>query len=113
MFPPQLYLLSLVAEHLQPVDADSSSPAARQERRESLLQFIQETPPDGVPWADKVISPSLIGSVDETGKGDHRIVLGLARPRGDPDRVVYVTFEKGGARFGEVRMHPRSQTGKL
>lgn len=113
MFPPQVYLLSLVAEHLQPVDAGRST---LQQRRESLLRFVQETPPDGVPWADKVISPSLMGLVDKTSNGDggdDRIVLELSRPRGDPDRVVYVTFEKGAAKFGEVRKHPRSKTGKL
>ncbi|KAL8369624.1 hypothetical protein RB595_000113 [Gaeumannomyces hyphopodioides] len=113
MFPPQLYLLSLVAEHLQPLDADSSlSPATRQQR-ESLLRFVQETPPDGVAWADKVISPSFMGPADKGDGGDDRIVLGLSRPRGDPDRVVYVKLEKGGSKFGEVRMHPRSTTGKL
>ncbi|KAL8358955.1 hypothetical protein RB601_008168 [Gaeumannomyces tritici] len=115
MFPPQVYLLSLVAEHLQPPNTDSSSSLeTRQQRRESLLRFVQETPSDGVAWADKVISPSFMGPVDKGGGGDDRIVLGLSRPRGDPDRVVYVKLEKGGSRFGEVRMHPqRSTTGKL
>ncbi|KAB5549605.1 NUDIX domain-containing protein [Coniochaeta sp. 2T2.1] len=125
LFPPQLYLLTLLSEFLTGDPPRSSSKDdkvkhyARQ--RSAVTAFLSQVPttPAGmqvakehpaavVPWAEKVISPTALFTLP----GDGRLVLGLDKPgpelvqsgrAGDPDRVVLVDFKKEGPRRVEVR----------
>lgn len=116
LFPPQAFLLTLVAQHCTGGPLSSSEHYASQ--RESLLAFLHKTPTATHPkavkqatshiaWADKVISP-----VTALMRADGRAVLSLERPGpelkgsgrgGDWERVVLVRFAKGTATEVEVR----------
>jgi hypothetical protein len=114
MFPPQFYLLYLVAEQL----AKATDP---EQQRQALLEFLKRTPTStrhpekptsSIPWAEKVMSPSVIPAK----RSDGRAVLGLDNPGrelvgsgrgGDWERVVLVGFGKDGPRRLEVR--PREE----
>ncbi|OLN85415.1 Nucleoside diphosphate-linked moiety X motif 19 [Colletotrichum chlorophyti] len=123
LFPPQYYLLHLVAQFCK-VASPSSSSSARgsayfASQRDGLLQFLKRIPTAGseaarghptsaIPWSDKVMSPHnlFIRALDD------RIVLGIDKPGpelrdsgrgGDWERVVLVKFTREGPRKVEVR----------
>lgn len=117
LFPPQAFLLTLVAQHCTG-GPPSSSAEHYASQRESLLAFLHKTPTATHPkavkqatshisWADKVISP-----VTALMRADGRAVLSLERPGpelkgsgrgGDWERVVLVRFARGTATEVEVR----------
>ncbi|POS78000.1 NUDIX domain-containing protein [Diaporthe helianthi] len=128
LFPPQCYLLTLVAQVFASVSPESVGhdlEARYAAQRRALVDFVRRTPTttDGVaaadgskaphptaliPWSDKVISPHTLFIRDVDG----RIVLGVDKPGpelkgtgagGDHERVVLVKFANGGPRDVEVR----------
>ncbi|KAF7559243.1 hypothetical protein G7046_g4924 [Stylonectria norvegica] len=114
LFPPQAYLLFLIAQIFTGASASlEEGPLHFTAQRKRLLAFLRRTPSReqgaaGVAWADKVMSPYNMF----VKSGDGRVVLGLDKPGpelkgsergGDWDRVVLVNFGKGGPRDVEVR----------
>ncbi|KAI1446002.1 hypothetical protein F5Y02DRAFT_417611 [Annulohypoxylon stygium] len=123
LFPPQYFLLHLVAQYLTGPPSEPLSPSQLTEyyhaQRERLRKFIATVPTASeakaanhptaqIPWGDKVISPNVLG----IRKSDRRSILGLDKPGpelretdrgGDWERVVLVKFGKGVATNVEVR----------
>lgn len=127
LFPPQCYLLTLVAEVFASVTPESvggDQEARYAAQRRALADFVRRTPTGGeaagegakgklhpsalIPWSEKVMSPHTLFIRDS----DDRIVLGIDKPGpelkgsgagGDYERVVLVKFAKGGPRDVEVR----------
>lgn len=124
LFPPQCYLLTLVAEVFASVSPESVGhdlEARYAAQRRALVEFLRRTPttiavegaqslhPSAlIPWSEKVMSPHTLFIRDS----DDRIVLGIDKPGpelkgsgagGDFERVVLVKFAKGGPRDVEVR----------
>lgn len=108
LFPPQFYLMYLLAPFLSTLTTPLSS-AQLQAQRDKVLEYVQGDGGDGkgIKWADKVMSP--IGLMMR--KSDGRSVLGLEKPGpelrdsdrgGDEKRVVLVKFCKEGPRDVEV-----------
>ncbi|OMP86525.1 putative nudix hydrolase 7 [Diplodia seriata] len=131
LFPPQFFLLHLVAQHMikpspppphppfssfcpSPSSSSSSSPSSSQQQeqqhsllqsqRASLLSFVREGR-----WGEKCISPSVVGGGRR--RSDGRLVLALDKPgpelegsgrEGVRDHVVLVDFRKEGPRRVEV-----------
>lgn len=109
MFPPQVILLSFVAQFLDQPGPNGESPkeiSAEEStrRRSELLDFTRTGSP---PWTDKYISPRPVGQ-----HSDGRLILGLEWPgpelegtdkKGEPDRVALVNFKKEGPRNVEIR----------
>ncbi|KAL9000978.1 MAG: hypothetical protein Q9169_000462 [Polycauliona sp. 2 TL-2023] len=106
LFPPQFFLLRLVADFLKPDVSNEGkglSTARLQSQREGLLDFVKSGDP---PWGEKCISP---WPLKKDGK---RLVMGLDEPgpelegtnrRGDAERVIWVQFKgKGGTSGLEV-----------
>jgi len=106
LFPPQYFLLSMIAPFLSPRAVPNVLDAAELARQRELLREFLKT---GDPvWADKCISPTQVMRL----KGDGRAVLGLDKPgpelqgserTGERERVVLVDFGKDGPRRVEVR----------
>lgn len=97
LFPPQFFLLTLVANFLTAAadDDDGGGPTAEtlQAQRERLRDFLRTGDP---PWGEKCISPCPL---KKEGK---RLIMGLDEPgpeldgtdrRGDAERVVFVQFK--------------------
>lgn len=125
LFPPQLYLLTLLSDFLTGEPPSSYPPDEKarhyEAQRSAITEFLSRTPtsPVGsgtvrqhpaalVPWAKKTMSPTALFMLPDDG----RLVLGLDKPGpelagsgrgGDPDRVVLVDFRKEGPRRVEVR----------
>ncbi|KAI1094005.1 hypothetical protein F5B19DRAFT_446821 [Rostrohypoxylon terebratum] len=123
LFPPQYFLLHLVAQYLTGPPPESLDFSQLTEyyraQREKLREFIATVPTANgpkaakhptaqIPWGDKVISPNILG----IRQSDKRSILGLDKPGpelretdrgGDWERVVLVKFGKGVARDVEVR----------
>lgn len=105
LFPPQFFLLHLVAQHVKPSSSSSSTPLdVLHDQRAALLSFIREGG-----WGDKCISPAVVGGGRR--KSDGRVVLALDKPgpelagkgrAGVSDYVVLVDFTKEGPRRVEV-----------
>lgn len=105
LFPPQFFLLSMIAPFLSPKGAGSTP--SKDElilQRQQLNDFLRTSNP---PWGEKCISPSQLMRRQRDG----RAVLGLEKPgpelkdsqrRGESDRVVLVDFTKGGPRNVQV-----------
>lgn len=104
LFPPQMYLLSLVNQFLQPRPGMSTEQLKQQ--RQKLRDFLRAdaTQPS---WALKVMSPMQLFRTT-----DKRTVLGLDKPgpelkdsgrSGDSERVALVRFQKEGPREVEIR----------
>lgn len=131
LFPPQMYLLSLLAQFLTGPPLERSSDGGQQghyrRQREQLLAFLatpqveadnERSRQEGkkgsvrktvgrIPWADKVISP-----VQHRRAADGRLVLKLDSPGpelkgsgrgGDHERVVLLRFAAEGPRDVEVK----------
>ena len=109
MFPPQVMLLSFVAQFLDKPGPNGESPRSispeeSEKRRAELVNFTRTSTP---PWTDKYISPRPVGQYE-----DGRLILGLDWPgpeleksekKGETDRVVLVRFKKEGPREVEIR----------
>ncbi|KAI2640948.1 hypothetical protein GGS21DRAFT_350250 [Xylaria nigripes] len=121
LFPPQYFLLHLMAQCLTgaPIGAlDPDAHAYYHAQRERLIKFLEAVPTSShhaarnhptshIPWGEKVISPAILG----IGR-DGRAVLGLDKPGaelrgtgrgGDWERVVLVRFGNAGPVGAEVR----------
>ncbi|KAH8592132.1 hypothetical protein B0O99DRAFT_630532 [Bisporella sp. PMI_857] len=108
LFPPQFYLMYLIAPFLD-ISSQRLSSAELQKQRDAVLEFLQgDGDGKGVKWGDKVMSPTGI----MLRKSDGKVVLGLEKPgpelkdsgrSGDESRVVLVKFKKEGPRDLEVR----------
>jgi hypothetical protein len=110
LFPPQFYLMHLLAPFLPPPTPHHPlSTEELQKQRDAVTAFLQSSnSPSSVPWSQKVMSPKSLFF----RKSDGRSVLALDEPGqeleesgrgGDPDRVVLVRFSKEGPRDVEVR----------
>lgn len=105
LFPPQYFLLHLIAPFLSPESVPNVLDRAQLgQQRELLKEFLKSSEP---PWAEKCISPRQIMKRE----GDDRTVLGLEKPgpeleesgrRGERERVMFVDFTKEGPRRVEV-----------
>ena len=114
MFPPQFFLLHLVAQHLDNLSSPtaygsiSRDPLPREEleaRRKRLLEFVTTT---GAPrWTEKCISPIVLPPRDGKRREDNRSVLALDKPgpelkdsgrAGEREYCVLVNFRKEGPR---------------
>jgi hypothetical protein len=109
MFPPQVLLLTFVAQFLDKPGPNGQSPQSispedSARRRSELFNFAHSGSP---PWTHKYISPRPLGV-----HSDGRTILGLDLPgrelkgtdkKGDPDRVTITRFSKEGPREVEVR----------
>lgn len=102
LFPPQLFLLHLIAPFLSGDQATSE--AVLTEQRSKLRAFLKTSEP---PWGEKCISPIQFMK----RKSDGRTVLSLEKPghelkgsgrKGETERVVLVNFRKEGPRNVEV-----------
>ncbi|KPM45843.1 hypothetical protein AK830_g573 [Neonectria ditissima] len=120
LFPPQAYLLHLVATIFSATSAaPEQGPLHLASQREKLLAFLSSVPTAEtdkgkqhktalIPWGDKVMSPHTLF----VRKTDNRVVLALDKPGtelqasgrgGDWERVVLVNFGKGGPTNVEIR----------
>lgn len=120
LFPPQAYLLHLVATIFTTTSAaPEEGPLHLASQREKLLAFLSSAPTAEtdkgkqhktalIPWGDKVMSPHTLF----VRKADSRVVLALDKPGpelkdsergGDWERVVLVNFDKGGPTNVEIR----------
>ena len=100
MFPPQFFLLSMVAQFLSSNSQQPLSVEILEQQRNQLRQFARGGDPL---WADVCISPSaLVGKL-----GDGRTVMSLATPgeglekkgrRGTAEYCIISEFSKGGPR---------------
>ena len=96
LFPPQFFLLSLVAEFLKPSRLENGATEAKlsreqlKEQRKQLLEFVKEGDP---PWGEKCISPNPIIKSGDTlwmGMGDAGPELEGTGRSGDKERVLRV-----------------------
>lgn len=102
LFPPQFYLLSLLALFLH----ESPDIQTLQAQRDALLDFVEEKE-DGEPgWGEKSISPQPLFKLGQ------KMVFGLDQPgpelaetgrRGDGKRVITWIFKDGRPQELEVR----------
>lgn len=116
LFPPQYYLLCLVADALgADEDGAEAGPARRAAQRARLQAWLRRTPTGAaphatarIPWADKVVCPERL----PLRRRDGRAVLALHRPGpeldgtsrgGDWDRVLLVDAAGGVPRRLKVR----------
>ncbi|KAI4247353.1 MAG: hypothetical protein LQ352_006175 [Teloschistes flavicans] len=97
LFPPQFFLLSMVASFLKPLGSDDEERTGASEtlqaQRDRLLDFVKTGDP---PWGEKCISPTPL---KRDGK---RLIMALDEPgpelegtdrKGDAERVVWVQFK--------------------
>ncbi|TPX16321.1 uncharacterized protein E0L32_003970 [Thyridium curvatum] len=112
VFPPQMYLLSLVARFTSSTATDYAA------QREKLLAFVTRPDPatgkfdasgktGKIPWGEKVMSPRMLFTMR-----DGRQALAVDGPGpelkssgrgGDGSRIVLVRFKKEGPRDVEIR----------
>lgn len=106
MFPPQVFLLTMISQFLTPTPPNTLAETLEQQRKQ-LRHFLKGGDPL---WADACISP--IG-MNGAQYGDKRVVLSLDNPgldlkergrRGVKDYVVMVAFAKEGPRQVEVKL---------
>merc|ERR1712000_29057 len=100
MFPPQFFLLSMVAQFLNTNSPQPLDVATLEQQRSQLRDFARGGDPL---WKDVCISPSaLVGKL-----GDGRTVMSLATPgeglekkgrRGTAEYCIISEFSKGGPR---------------
>lgn len=106
MFPPQVYLLSIVAEFLHPT-RDSTRGEELQQQRQKLRAFLRESE-EYSPWGTRCISPVMIAR----SMRDGRSIMALDKPgwevqeagrSGDRERCSIVDFRKEGPRRVDIR----------
>lgn len=115
MFPPQFFLLSMIAPFLSPHDPKSAktpipSYEERQAQRKALVQFLKDGG-GNPPWAEQVISPTILPPSHGGKRKDGRVAMTLDKPgpelegrrSGNKDHVVLVEFKKEGPRRLEVK----------
>jgi len=110
LFPPQFYLMYLLAPFLDISSSKILSTEELQKQRDGVLEFLKgDGDGKGVKWADKVMSP--VGLMMR--KKDGKSVLALDKPgpelkdsgrSGDYERVVLTKFGREGPRSVEVRL---------
>lgn len=113
LFPPQCFLLTLIARVFAGVKGVEGRERVEAERK-ALREFVTTAtgtghPTTGIPWTEKVMSPEILFRRESDG----RLVLGVDKPGyelrgsgrgGDWERVVLANFGgKGGPRQVEVR----------
>ncbi|KAL8941938.1 MAG: hypothetical protein Q9216_001966 [Gyalolechia sp. 2 TL-2023] len=103
LFPPQLFLLSLVADFLKPhtlAGAETLQRDVLQSQRNALLEFVKTGDP---PWGEMCISPSTLK------KEGSLLIMGLDKPgpelegtgrKGDAERVVWAQLKSKEATSG-------------
>ncbi|OBT83164.1 hypothetical protein VE02_08248 [Pseudogymnoascus sp. 03VT05] len=103
MFPPQFYLIWLLGKFFE---EGKGGAMELRTQREKVKEFLKGSGANGVPWADKVMSPVPLGMFEG------RAVLNLDHPgpelkgsgrKGESGHVVQVRFSKEGPRDVEVR----------
>ena len=92
LFPPQFFLLSLVADFLKPPSDGKGEldTAQLREQRRQLMDFVRGGDP---PWGEKCISPNSIKQSGDTlwmGLGDAGPELVGTGRRGEVERVLRV-----------------------
>lgn len=92
LFPPQFFLLSLVADFLKPRSDGKGKldTGELQEQRRQLMDFVEGEDP---PWGEKCISPNPIKKSGDTlwmGMGDAGPELEGTGRSGDKERVLRV-----------------------
>lgn len=92
LFPPQFFLLSLVADFLKPPSDGERKLGTEQlqEQRRQLMKFVRSEDP---PWGEKCISPNPIKKSGDTlwlGLGDAGPELEGTGRSGDEERVLRV-----------------------
>ncbi|MCJ1272815.1 hypothetical protein MMC21_000604 [Puttea exsequens] len=109
LFPPQFFLLALIADYLieQVADQDELGSKEMHEQRRRLMHFVET---DGEPpWGEKCISPNPIKRI----KGKY-MIMGMSDPgpelqgtgrRGDDERVLRVELTRE-AKRGRPRPKP-------
>ena len=105
LFPPQFFLLSIIAPFLDPLPAAEDT-AALQTQRDQLLDFVHRKEDGNPTWAEKCISPTpmwkdgkrMFMSLEPAGPE----VEGSGR-KGDGRRVVSWMFQDGRPQDIEVR----------
>ncbi|KAG9249271.1 hypothetical protein BJ878DRAFT_531298 [Calycina marina] len=110
LFPPQFYLMFLLAPFLNVSSDKILSTEELQSQRDKVIEFLEgDGDGKGVKWADKAMSPVGVMMRKRDGKN----VLGLEKPgaelqesgrSGDEKYVVLVNFKKEGPRDLEVRL---------
>ena len=110
LFPPQFYLMYLIAPFLDDSTPKALSTDELQSQRNKVLEFLKgDGDGKGVKWADKVMSPLGLMMRKKDGKN----VLSLEKPgpelkdsdrRGDERLVVLVNFTRAGPKDLEVRL---------
>ena len=103
LFPPQYYLMWQLSKFLK---NDSKDTTELEAQRDEATKFLAGGGANGVPWAEKCISPQTLGL------WNGRAVLDLSKPglelkdtdrKGETGEVVLVKFSKTGPREVEVR----------
>ena len=92
LFPPQFFLLSLVADFLKPPSdgKEKLDTGQLQEQRRQLMEFVKGEDP---PWGEKCISPNPVKKSGDTlwmGMGDAGPELEGTGRSGDKERVLRV-----------------------
>ncbi|KAM3086163.1 hypothetical protein ACMFMF_000119 [Clarireedia jacksonii] len=107
LFPPQFYLMYLLAPFLP--DSKEYLESELRKQRDDVMDFLKTDGGDGtgVPWGEKIISPMGLMMAKD---GRSVLRLGKQGPElsgkgksGDEKRVVLVKFSKEGPRDMEVR----------
>jgi hypothetical protein len=113
MFPPQFYLISLLAPFLRKPEK-ALSRAELQKQRDQVVDFLGNLPAGGedqVPWGKKIISPTT-GKMSKDGRAI--LLLDTSGPemnnvrRGDTTRVVLMANAKGSKDPRERKLEVRS-----
>ena len=104
LFPPQFFLLHLLAPFLSPENVPHVLDNEQLEQQRTLVKdFVKSGDPS---WMEKCISPTELGRLP-----DGRFVMDLSHPgfeldgsdrKGDDERVVLVNFKEEGTRELEV-----------
>lgn len=114
MFPPQFYLISLLAPFLRKPEKALST-AELQKQRDKVVDFLENLPADSddqVPWARKIISPTM-GKISKDGRPI--LLLDTSGPemnnirRGDTSRFVLMLVAKGSKDPRERRLEVRNR----
>ena len=116
LFPPQFYLLSLIAPFIRKPEKELSS-TELQQQRDRLVDFLENLTvgsDDRVPWAKKIIGPT---SRKKSKDGRAILLLDTSGPemnnisRGDASRFVMMSVAKG-AKQKKLEVRDRRELGQ-